>query len=321
MLSSIKQNPFSLYDFIGYLIPGILFWGMLFYTDLIFFKKTPIMDFFGVDDLIKHKSNIQYFAFLFPFILSILYLTGHVLALLSNITIEQFGRVINIGKASGYLISEISHNKSLKEYAITYTGLTLTWNPIKFIINNLLWLQILIPETLFVYLICIVPQRKNNLCIEAFYKKENLYIPNFSREKIKKLIEEHFEGTFETSKITGNSNEYFHYIYHYVLENAEQHVMKIQNYVALYGFLRNTLMVSLLISTFILFSYFFASVYKFNIFLLFIILLVCNFILFYGYIKFERRYNEEVIFALSSLAISDSPQSNPSGSSLETKSL
>ncbi len=315
MLSSVKQNPFSLYDFIGYLIPGILFWGMIFYIDLVFLTKTPIMDFFGINDLIKNKNNIQYFAFLYPFVLSILYLTGHFFGLLANITIEQFGRVINLGKASGYLITDITPHTSFTAYA----GLTLTWNPIKFIINNLLWLLILIPETIFVYLICIVPKEKNNL-IEAFYKKENLYMPEFSKKKIKKLIEIHFEETFDENKITHTCNKYFHYIYHYVLENTGQHIIKIHNYVALYGLLRNTLMVSLLISIFILFSYFFVSPYKFDIFIFFILLLISNFILFYGYIKFERRYNEEVIFALSSIMINNSSNSNPPGSSHETSS-
>ena len=87
----IDQNPFSIYDFLGYLIPGIIFaFGVVFCIQTNFYQKP----FISLDNL---KID-QYIIILF-----LCYLVGHLLSYLSSISIEFFS-IWSLGYPSRYLM-------------------------------------------------------------------------------------------------------------------------------------------------------------------------------------------------------------------------
>ncbi len=87
----IEQNPFSIYDFLGYLIPGILFvFGLVFFIQVDFCKMPSIP--------INDSKFDQYVVLLF-----LCYLTGHLLSYLSSVSIE-FYSIWTLGYPSRYLL-------------------------------------------------------------------------------------------------------------------------------------------------------------------------------------------------------------------------
>ena len=100
-------------------------------------------------------------------------------------------------------------------------------------------------------------------------------------------------------------HDFFRYVYHYALENAPNHQDKMQNYVALYGFLRT---ISLIFVCFfwIIFLHVSKLMPVFNedvtmgggIIVIFIIS-VLTYTFFMGFVKFYRRYSLEALMAAS----------------------
>jgi hypothetical protein len=77
----LKQNPFSLYDFLGFLIPGALFYYLLFGIAYVNFPGNILVEEIGK---ILPKAEI-YIPFVF-----ISYLTGVILSYISSSTL--YGR-------------------------------------------------------------------------------------------------------------------------------------------------------------------------------------------------------------------------------------
>jgi len=78
-----KQNPFSLYDFLGYFVPGALFLYGLYFA-LALHSRTQAV-FSSLSDLVDF-SRIELYL---PFILSA-YLVGHILSFMSSIIVERY---------------------------------------------------------------------------------------------------------------------------------------------------------------------------------------------------------------------------------------
>jgi hypothetical protein len=83
----VNQNPFSLYDFLGYLIPGIFFWALILYIDNMIFCST-ITKHLHIEKLIPYDLTTnkigEVSAVIWIAILVFLYLSGHVLALFNS---------------------------------------------------------------------------------------------------------------------------------------------------------------------------------------------------------------------------------------------
>lgn len=86
-----RQHPFSLYDFIGYFVPGSIFIMLLFFLDSELFCKT-IYKALKIDYVINFctSSTLSSVIFLFLFF-SLSYTIGQIVSLISNLIIEQSG--------------------------------------------------------------------------------------------------------------------------------------------------------------------------------------------------------------------------------------
>ena len=79
----MKQNPFSLYDFLGYFIPGALVLYLIMIIEHL--KKVNSFDITDIFECVSNPSVNQALLFI---ILS--YVAGHFLSYISSITIEQY---------------------------------------------------------------------------------------------------------------------------------------------------------------------------------------------------------------------------------------
>lgn len=113
----------------------------------------------------------------------------------------------------------------------------------------------------------------------------------------------------------GTNTDFFRFIYHYTVENAPNHFPKMQNYVAIYGFLRTI--------TFILVLFFLALVIHVGYFPLSVKTLVwlaftvaITFSFYLAFVKFYRRFSLEVLMALAAIHDVSRP-TNPNAGSMK----
>ncbi|BCD97165.1 hypothetical protein [Marinagarivorans cellulosilyticus] len=269
----IKQNPFSVYDFLGYLTPGIIFIQCSSYYMSHIFKDnqniTAILNYTTPD------SAKQYL----PFVLAS-YVMGHILSLVSSWVIELY-LIKRHGHASKYLLGQ-----EIKGYFNSFDN-----NNFKKI-RGLIFIVILFPISILDKIL------GDHLRMKFLYAKElDGLLQNIIIKKIEHVIKTHGKPDQEIEYNPDNQN-YFAYIYHYTLENTNHHIQKFQNYVTLYGLLRNLTLIALLFfwlsaATFI------SDITNINLLYFTTFTGLLAFTLFVGYSKFMRRYTVEVLMAFA----------------------
>tara|TARA_B100001063_G_scaffold232138_1_gene246920 strand:+ start:4279 stop:5112 length:834 start_codon:yes stop_codon:yes gene_type:complete len=270
----VKQNPFSFYDFLGYMLPG----AALLYIVAFVFGVDEIAAKFSLEDT-SNSTASQLLSFIPAVIFS--YLLGHVLAIGSSALIEAFTNYSN-----GYP-SEFLFNVKPKAYLSSDTsngqcGRVVLW----FLILPISVFKLVLKDTLKIKMFNQAKPLPKQLR-DAAFKKCIVIL----REDIK-------VDTTQMNLEHGIDGDYLRLLYHFIFENSERHSGKLQNYVALYGLTRNVSFVFIVLFWGAVYSYFFAS--KLNIGLLHIFSFATLAYVFYiGFVKFYRRYSLEAVMAAS----------------------
>lgn len=232
-----NSNPFSLHDFLGYLIPGGFFifgLGMVHQQYFIFFRLHDAFIYVS-----KYFQDVSVAGVVFLVILS--FVTGHLLSYLSSMTVQKYSEW-TIGFPSKYLF-ETNTTPSWK------MGLLLYWkyyfNPP--IINNrkavnvrsLARLSIriqrcivaifLFPFSLIIFSFVLLGM--NDTFRKNLMTDMSEILRNKSNKKIKKLC-------YKQSIELINYDDIFKLLYHFVIENCPQHRSILYNYHALYVYAR-----------------------------------------------------------------------------------
>lgn len=214
----IKQNPFSLYDFLGYFIPGVLLLDSLIFISNSDFSKLE----FSITAFILNDDNLNFQNILFFII--ICYVLGHFINFISSIFVERFANWI-YDYSSKYLL-QIQKKFNFK---------TIT------------------PKRIFIWVI-IMPVSILDLLLGQLLKVRRLYTNSLDpllvhciKQKGLILINRHFKraGNEELKNIS--EYDFFRIFHHYVFEHSKNHQFKMSNYVVLYGFLRSLTMISVVI--------------------------------------------------------------------------
>ena len=284
----MKKNPFSIYDFLGYVFPGLL---TLY---LIWFFVTDDKQLNGISDLTKriiekisvtdHHSTIS-LAIEETIIITVgAYISGHLVAYLSSITVEQFA-IWTYDYPSKFLLNDIPSNHFWNSDGDLQ--LSLGWKRFWRILISIFLLPILTGTYLF---------------------GEKLQLRKFFIKKLdKSLINVIEENKNLLAKFLGIKQEdemdFHRVIYHYEYELMSRHSQKMDNYVALYGFLRSLTLISNCTFLWILFHYGILSIGRYpdingGLFLLLFILWIITYILFMAFMKFYRRFTLESLMCL-----------------------
>lgn len=264
----VKQNPFSLYDFLGYFIPGA--------SALFLFSF--VLNRLGVSTGIPPFESLADVSQLLPFVL-FAFLTGHVIALLSSVTVERY-YIWSFGYPSKSLL-RITHegyfHKIEKAQAVTR------------ILIGMFMLPVSILDIAF---------SKAKLVKSDITNQIDPLLTRIIRRKISCLIVDVGQVNRPNDYAGPKNSDFFRLVYHYVLENAPAHCPKMQNYVALFGFSRSL--------CFIFISLFWISlitllvdVFQENAWLLLGKAWLFSLIFFLGFAKFYRRYSLEALMALA----------------------
>lgn len=275
----IKQNPFSIYDFLGYFIPGVL-------VIYIFLLLLTVTDFTNLNGIIKTMSSEKLFQldnFLFFVIVS--YSLGHMINFLSSIIIERYSNW-KYNYPSKYLMDlKPDHKFWIGSKKI------ITW--------KIILLIAILPISIFDYILGEI------LGFKIFYtKKADSYI--IETVKSKGIILLNQLGTPKTKKLRDYD---FHRIFsHYVYENSKNHQSRLTNYVALYGFLRSLCLITVLLFWLLIYALYkkadfietFEDYLKSSKYILAGILLttIVSYIFFMAFMKFYRRYTLESLMLI-----------------------
>lgn len=271
----LSTNPFSLYDFIGYFLTGFLCVYLL-----NFGISSNLIEVDFLSSLKEKYVNQNNGEFDYIFVVIICYVVGHILTFISSITIEQYN-VFIYKYPSKYLLNKKGSSAGWSDY---YTKKKITKNFLRTIVLFPL-APLVILDLIFGHL----------LGFKKFFTRSiNVSLIPLVDKKMAKIYSERLLEPKDHDGELHIVEEYFLPVYHYVIEKSDKHYTKSQNYVALYGFLRNMTLISLVTSWLLVFNID-PNEILFSCYLLLGNLLL-TYIFFLGYLKFFRRFSKEVIF-------------------------
>lgn len=270
-----KQNPFSFYDFLGYLIPGAVFlYGVLLIVGHLSQSDTAI-------GFVTTKLSFDRAEIYIPFVL-LAYIVGHFLNFISSITVERYS-IWAHGYPSKYLLAipskgylDVDENKGIRRVMRAFVFVALA--PI----SILDW----------------VLGAKGGMR-DLYAKPLDKLLVEVLRRRIESLIDHHAQVTDRQSHGQAVRLDFFRYAYHYAIENAPNHVPKMQNYVAIYGFLRTITLISLMLFWIIVWHVVTSGISCIFGVLTISVVATTTYLLFMGFVKFYRRFSLEALMAMA----------------------
>lgn len=305
-----KQHPFSLYDFIGYFIPGSVFLFLLILFD------TGKDGFCAICNFVENLSIACNNSFLhsistFIFFFAISYVGGHLISILSNFVIEK-SYICSYHNYFYYVILDSENKLKIKREG------SFLFDILLFYIYFYEWLLIILQKLDVKIWDKEVRERMRNNILSEF---RHIKSPDQKIQKIlkssllavlnKKIIceekdSENKEELFVLDR--GKKTNFFELFYHYVIEYGSNHLYKVQNYVALYGFMRNMSMVFCILFWFTLFAVFLNAIGIIDLtwprlnWLLLFVYSFSGFLTMFGLHKYKKRYSLEVLMATAVLS-------------------
>ncbi|MFP7325645.1 hypothetical protein [Serratia marcescens] len=273
----MKQNPFSFYDFLGYLIPGALFLYTLYFGGE-HYKWGLATEARGY--LAKNNNSLGELLNFLPLVI-LSYVIGHFLALVSSFLVEKYSNCNN-GFPSQYLISDSGNGYFHKANSCSKIGRVMLWIAI---------LPISLPD-----LITHRKFRQNKKMDDRLRPVVFKFCLDILRDKFRM-------DTSDMDDSTGVDGDSFRLIYHYSFENSDSHASKLQNYVALYGFTRNIAMIFVIVFWVLIFLKL-----KLGIGIGYIPIatsIILAFVFYKGFVKFYKRYTLEAMMAVCAIATRD----------------
>ncbi|EEQ6362139.1 hypothetical protein WAD18_RS17085 [Escherichia coli] len=285
----MNQNPFSFYDFLGYLIPGGFFILLMYFCGLTFDLDIVI----DLTELLRGQSQI--FGILnYGSIVIISYIAGHFISITSAFFIEKYMNE-ELQYPSEYLFNKLSDDKKNVLTPSSDKQNEDTKRKIKYCIIK-------------VMLFPIIPwdYATQKLC---YSQSLPFQLANTTWLMIKEGYEKKFRIDDKLLNIrTGLHDDLFRLAYHYVYEFSNQHQTKIQNYVALYGFCRNICLVFVIIFWISFLTLIYRAIEGGAVSYISISTLLSFFfvyVFYVGFVKFYRRYTLEVLMAFAVLQSKD----------------
>lgn len=295
----MEKNPFSLFDFFGYVFPG----AFALFVFLYFAEAMTLND----DSLVSLECLTLVCSQTFTYVedgnalvitsifMLLSYIVGHIIAYLSSLTIERFV-IWWYGYPSEFLLKRVGKWHVLHEGRCIlkekkhYYGVALIRTYLLRFFVGILLLPISIP-TLFIKLLG---------CENFFTKTLDDYLIDSIMFKRKKMAE-HLNLPDSTSY---ENVDYHRVIYHYVYENSENHRQKLDNYVALYDFLRSMTLIFDGIFVFLVIYGIVKAVSMESFGCLdwtcLLVLLCVTYLFYMSFFKFYRRFTLEAFMGLVS---------------------
>ena len=297
----MNKNPFSFYDFLGYLFPGIIILALAVFVVALTKENALIEEYFQINKFVSVFQDKQGLKWWETTILAIIlaYVAGHLVSYLSSLMVEYFTNSL-FGYPSHYLL----HKGNMDLITLFWRYFVLDMN-----LGRLLWrifvaiilCPIFFPLLLLLLLLqlplLLLPVPRLQIA-EFVIRPLDDYVCNSIQRKLLQLSQ---TLNLDIPDVNYKA-DYHRIVMHYVYLNIPNCQRKADNYVAIYGFLRTMTLIAC-----IYFDYFFYwQVFTLNIhagvnwnavLILLLMGILCN-VLFMGFIKFYRRFTLENYMAL-----------------------
>jgi hypothetical protein len=291
----VERLPFTVYDIIGYLAPGLLLlWALLTISaghsagNLVDFAERVLRLESEPSAANGHTGFLESTTTLILLVLGA-YLTGHLLAFVSAETIERL-MVALLGYPSEFLLPETDASVPYNSRQVIKKRIIASFK------TPSLWLPLLL---LFPYVLLVIGLNWRT----SFLKKLLKRLPPAISQKVDENLVDRCD--FDRRDPANASEAWFLLVEHYASNNYPGVASKMYNYVVIYGFLRNTSLA----------LYIVAWMYTLNVtigspwcrdfidlwgttqLLIAGISLLSALGLFLAFVKFYRRYSKEAILA------------------------
>jgi cytochrome c oxidase subunit IV len=206
------------------------------------------------------------------------YVVGHLLNFLSSITVERYS-VWALGYPSKYLLrsSHPGYFHVSSPIAIRRVGRALV---------GLFLLPVSLPDLVL---------GDGAQLRDVYAGQLDASLSSVLRKKVSSLTAEWPVHDAQPSAETDS----FRYAYHYAVENAPNHLPKMQNYVALYGFLRTLTLIAVMLFWVVVWHCFQGTMTWTEIVATIAGSAALAYVLFMGFSKFYRRFSLEALMALA----------------------
>lgn len=294
----MNKNPFSIYDFMGYLFPGMMCYIIVAYCFRMGFDMGEITNMGNLRNLVK-ESQMEFNLEKSVIIIVIAYILGHIMSYLSSVTIELFARKV-FGYPSEYLLERGKGKnwwKMLRSFFASeaYSSnkyCTFVKTELRFVMKVFIAL-LLFPITFstftFAYFFDI-----NGWIVRPLddYLKNTLKVKEFRLAN--KLGISHPDVNQEC--------DYHRIVMHYVYLKIPESQRKTDNYIALYGFLRSISFVFctsfFAFGTYALTTINCSEPFDKDLLATLSLFFALSYICFLGFVKFYRRFTLENYMAM-----------------------
>lgn len=269
------KNPFSFYDFLGYLFPGLI---CVIFLKVVFSMGEPIT----IDTLLNTgfvtsfswKDTVQYTV--------LAYIVGHLVSYFSSLTIEPY-LIWSYGYPSTFLLKENYNKQFFDINANVGKSRTYFW-------------KILV--CILIFPICLASFLFGNMLRFKYYVLKPL--DPYLRESINNKVDWLLKKLNLSPQKEGD--DVHRILMHYNYEHYENHIRKYDNYIALYGFLRSLSLLCCSIFVFLLIMEIktinFSDAVDWAAILILVILFCVTYLYYLGFVKFYRRYTLENLMSI-----------------------
>lgn len=309
------SKQFSLYDFLGYFIPG----AVVIYIGVYILQSFEIYDQIIIDKPKYDSITLSVVFIVFSYVI------GHAVNYLSSITIEKYSIWI-FGYPSKYLLGKQNYNyfKSIKDCTLVHNRFVKCFlvKLVKFI-SILPYHEKILTNTFFRSIKClkhypyfisvfwrsllwlfILPISLQDFIFGKIFKLRLLYT-NPLDDKLIQIIKDKKRQLLLNLQIINKDEgdvdfDFNRVLYHYYFEKCQNHVSKFENYIALYGFTRSISMILNLACYVYVFMLFFQKLENIDIYnmIILILLLLFSYLFYMAFLKFYRKYTVECLMCL-----------------------
>ncbi|MFV0599428.1 MAG: hypothetical protein ACK5M0_06900 [Bacteroidales bacterium] len=287
----MDKNPFSLYDFLGYVIPGsvalMLLWVVL---------HSPLNSLNDVITIDKDLMDLASYNNIIVFLITS-YIIGHASGYISSLTIERFS-LWHYSYPSKYLLGKTCPRSEYFDYLKNKNGISIgVCRKILVSIWKILLMIILFPITILT-------------CLIGHFLRLNIFILKPLDPFLRDCVDEKKVILFNTLSLPCVENEekkevdHLRLIYHYEYEKNNKQSRKMDNYVALYGFLRslalifNLFFIVVLIKSLSTITFNCNDDFSWGLFWLVLLSGSVSYLFYISFLKFYRRYTLECYMSL-----------------------
>lgn len=285
-MEQLKPNPFSVYDFLGYFTPGAIFlYGLL-----------GIYAYYEPNLTINQVFTFDQAQLYIPFIL-LSYTVGQALSFISSVFVEKYSIWLN-GYPSKYLLGYKPDNYFSGNCFIRL-GVAVFLAPVsisEYFLNATLKYR------------ASYTQQLDGLLIKIIIAKTF------------RLLKVHSGLTKIPENVKAHDTDFFRFAYHYAVEFAPNHYPKMQNYVAIYGFLRTMTLICVLFFWGLTVYLVYKSLIWWEVVTVLSVMAIVCLVFYMAFIKFWRRFSLEAFMAIAVAFEVDEnvdPKSIPQGSPLK----